>query len=224
MSTPLILGLCACLQRNRLNTNCEWFDEPKRQLDLRRTFDQNHLRDDARLAEELAVRYGDAARTFRPESLPAVRSRRQECIERLSDGIAARHAVTAVTIRAAALRRSPLVDVIFLFVPMATFLALIAKYLWRRIYAEAGAKSWWALVFMAFASLATSGIVILFGEVWSDIVEMVRVADTHLSMRANRVPWTGHRSSVFVVALLFFWARGWFDGRERALQSSMNHT
>jgi len=218
VSAALILGSCACIQRNRLNANCEWFSEPERKLDLQRADDRNHLRDDAQLAEALAVRYGDAARTFGPDSLPVVRSKRQERLARLFGRIASHHAVPATSVAEAALRRNVGVDAIVLFLPMVTFLAFVATHLWRRVYADAGGKSWPAPAFMALASLMTSGVVILLGEVWSDVVEMVRVADTHLSMRANRVPWIGHRQTVFISALVLFGAFGWFHLRERERQ------
>ena len=56
--------LNGCAGRARLSAACEWPSETAVALILGDTDQYRHLRDDARAAEELAVRYADLVKTF----------------------------------------------------------------------------------------------------------------------------------------------------------------
>src|SRR5688572_26396758 len=56
-----LLGLSvACSGRERVNTNCQWVHDTTFQIDLTDRTHQTHLRYDADLMEDLAIRYADA--------------------------------------------------------------------------------------------------------------------------------------------------------------------
>src|SRR5689334_1412244 len=64
-ATLFAAGAAGCVSRERMNAACAWTNDPPRALDLRRAADRRHLDRDAETAEELAIRYADAARGHR---------------------------------------------------------------------------------------------------------------------------------------------------------------
>jgi hypothetical protein len=213
----LVLGMLivtwtsGCVRRDHLNSRCEWFDEPPGMLDLRVRADEGHLRDDAQLAEEFAVRYGDTARTYQPASLTEVRRRRQECLVVLFRTVGTIHQVPQREIERARLLRDARVDIGAVFLPMALLLSAIAMYIWRRFGdLLAGSPMWLTLAAMLTLSIVASAATVQGGELWANSVEMLRVGNQHISMRGNRSPWAHHRTAIFVGGITLFWLPGVF--------------
>jgi hypothetical protein len=50
----------SCLERDRVNANCEWKSDTNFRIDPHNLAHQQHLVKDAQLAEDLAIRYADA--------------------------------------------------------------------------------------------------------------------------------------------------------------------
>src|SRR5690349_23761481 len=79
-----------------MNAACAWTNDPPRALDLRRAADRRHLDRDAETAEELAIRYADAARGHRSGHFAGdaeYAGARERCMATLVDAAAAAHGV-----------------------------------------------------------------------------------------------------------------------------------
>lgn len=93
----LSVGVGGCAGHDRLAARCEWPSETATSLDLRDQSQQRHLRDDARAAEDLAVRYADSVPGPQP---PGEHQRAIErCEATLFDAIAHVHGVAAQQVR-----------------------------------------------------------------------------------------------------------------------------
>jgi hypothetical protein len=64
-------------------------------------------------------------------------------------------------------------------------------------------------------SMALAAVGVLAGDVWSMLIESIRVGNGHMSYRVERVPWRNHRWPIFVTAATVFlvvtatrWKRG----------------
>jgi hypothetical protein len=71
-----------CVGGPRAGT-CDWFEQPSVALDLTEAADQRHWNGDARAAEELAIRYADAARGHRSGAFAGAddyRRTRDQCL------------------------------------------------------------------------------------------------------------------------------------------------
>lgn len=214
LSLLLALSLSACVRREGLNDTCQWPPESPAPLDVRDPAHLRHLTADAQFAEELAIRHGDS---FRGRESVEERGRRVEaCTTQLMAWIAILHNVTTNDVQRARERRELRVDVVAVFAPMALFFgvvaALVAGRVRRRFPLEERGP---AIVATLLVSVVTSGAVVLLGELWSWMVEMVRVGDSHLSYRAFRMPWGRHRLAIFVIGAVLFWAIAWWRYRRQ---------
>ena len=65
----VLVGLCMACSRERVNSDCQWTHDTTFRIDLTNRSHQTHLRHDADLMEDLAIRYADAhvGRGARPE-------------------------------------------------------------------------------------------------------------------------------------------------------------
>ena len=201
----------ACIDRGRLNENCEWSGDRAGTLDLARPVDYRHLVADAQLAEGLAVRYADTEHRRRfgygghgrllekGEVLHA-------CMDRMVAAIESEHGVTAAQVDAARGRRSWWFDGPVIGVYAAWYVlgvAPLSRWLQRRFVD--GSRPVRAAIGAA-ASVAASIIGIQLGVVWSAICETVRIGDDHFgSFRATRPPWDGHLAVVFAGTVALYW-------------------
>ena len=80
--------------------------------------------------------------------------------------------------------------------------SLLVRWLYR-IYG-AGEELTTVVAMTALASLIASTVGVLFGEVWSGILEALRIGNGHMSYRATRIPWTQHRLGLFVAGIVAF--------------------
>jgi len=86
-----LAGGCGAVLPSR---NCEWPSEPARPLDLRAAVDRWHLIDDARDAEEIAIRHADAnprRRSGRYAGAAEYAASREQCLTAMAGVIASRH-------------------------------------------------------------------------------------------------------------------------------------
>jgi len=58
---------------------------------------------------------------------------------------------------------------------------------------------------IAYTSVVASVVGVLLGEVWSDLMENIRLGNGHLSYRLERIPWSHHRLGMFVGGVVLFW-------------------
>ena len=121
----LIAALPGCIDRDRVNTNCEWMGDTRFPIDSRNAGHQDHLVRDAQLAEELATRYADAEHERRfgyggHGGLIDNGRVHHDCLARLVAAIQTNHGVTSEQVRAARAHRDWRFDlaVAALFLPL----------------------------------------------------------------------------------------------------------
>ena len=99
-----IAALPGCIDRDRVNTNCEWMGDTRFPIDSRNAGHQDHLVRDAQLAEELATRYADAEHERRfgyggHGGLVDNGRVHHDCLARLVAAIQTNHGVTSEQVR-----------------------------------------------------------------------------------------------------------------------------
>lgn len=222
LTLPLVfLCLCesGCLPRQRFNKNCEWTQDVARRLDLHNSRDQQHLVEDAQLAEELAIRYSD----FKHKELTGYEGHggylqqgqvTRGCIERMFSEIERAHGVTRQQIFEARMYRDWRFD--FAVILSFAFLYLsgtmwLCRILARR-FRDSGARVWIAAVVLSSIPVSLIGLELL--QLWSFTAEMIRVGNDHLGgFRAAKIPWFGHHwGGLFMFGILLFCIVGWLRG------------
>jgi hypothetical protein len=194
--------MLGCLRRQGRNLNCDWPPEVHHDVDLRKTVDLRHLRDDAQFGEELAIRYSDPLR--REEGLTEAREKRMQCMETLFATIAMLHSLTKDDVRHAASERDWRIDFALVILPMVLSFALFAYHLCGRVFSAVDAKST-ATIAVLILSVLVSFCRVLVGEMWAGAVEIVRIGNAHVSFRTVRIPWSKEREFLFAGGLLLFW-------------------
>jgi len=196
------------MSRERINARCEWYGEAPRTLDLTRREDARHLRDDAHLAEALGIRQGDATRGI--EAIDERRLRREGCTAALNDQIVRLHGVTLDQIAAAAWGRDLWIDVVLVFIPVTLLFLLVGRALAERVVRRFMPEDpLVAILVVLLAAPFVAGLGFMLGEMWSWLVEMVRVHESHLSYRVDRLPWVHHGLAVFLVYIVVFLGLAW---------------
>jgi hypothetical protein len=127
------VGCPGCIERDRVNSTCEWTGDTTFPLDAQNRAHQQHLIADAQLAEDLAVRFADAEHK-RLSSYPGhgglIDNGRvvKECMARLFATIENDHFVTSEQIQVARGQRNRAFDVAvgLWFLPLYSFGATTA--------------------------------------------------------------------------------------------------
>jgi len=178
------------------------------------------LREDAEIAEDLAIRYADVhagLRTGRYEGPEAYVETRNRCMEILFAVVAKGHGVAVERVRQASLERPVGFDVavILAFTLLYGWVAsMIAKMVRRRVELEDGVLI--VLGVTLIASLLLSAVGAMAGDVWSITAETHRLGNGHLSYRTNQLPWIRHRLWFFLGGLAIYWLIAGYYYRERA--------
>jgi hypothetical protein len=188
----LLFGLlcCAGCRYALPNSSCEWPADSVK---------HGSLAAEAEFAEDLAIRYADAARW-------QWGIRRAQCMEKLVPIVAARHGIAAYQVGAQLARGRPMVAAGegLLFAPIYLLAAYcIARRVSRRYPSR---EDLWGWAFMgAYLSLAVSAGGMMAGETWSETLESLRLGTGHLSYRMLLIPWSHHRLEIFMVGVTLFW-------------------
>jgi hypothetical protein len=117
------------------NPTCAWSDEAAMSLDLNTAAHRRHLGADARVAEELAIRYADVSRGHRSghfEGTDEYRRTRDQCLAALAREIASRHRIQPSQVADAVGQRDARLDASVMVVFTALF-GLAANGLARRL-------------------------------------------------------------------------------------------
>lgn len=190
----------ACIDAARVNSTCTWSDSVAGALDLRRPSDRDHLRQDAQIAWELSVRYGDT----RYRTSPALaRPLRRRCREAVEDSILARHAVTAEDIRTAAGSRVWWIDIAFVFLPMVALAIAATDRILRGIRGAFDAEP--RVLTVISTSLVVAVVALIIAGVtqyWAMGIESFRLRDGHIADRGTALPTGAHAGITFAVAFL----------------------
>jgi hypothetical protein len=215
----LIMCVSGCLPRQRFNKNCEWTQDPPRELDVHDSRDQQHLVQDAQLAEELATRYSD----FKHKQLSGYEGHggylqqgqvTRGCMEKMFSEIERTHGVTHQQIFEARKYRDWRFDSLVLvsFVVMYLFLSTWVCRLLGRLFGQHGAR--FRVVGVVVSSVVASLVGLELLGLWAMTAEAIRVGNDHLgASRAARSPWFdpwAHQfGELFIGGILLFGVIAW---------------
>jgi hypothetical protein len=202
------------------NSDCEWPKEIAAPLDLSRSDQARHLSGDAERAEDLAIRYADASRgphSGHFEGGAEYGLTRDQCMTRLFHIVGNNHGVTAEQIRWHLTHRPTELDVAVVLTFIA-FYASAATVILRRVGRRNAdhQEIWGWVVMIVYISIIASVGGVLLGEVWSDLMENIRLGNGHLSYRVERIPWGHHRLGIFVGGVALFWVLAAFHRQGRS--------
>jgi hypothetical protein len=203
-----VLPFAACVNRldPKAEWHCEWNEDGARTLELDTATDRAHLRDDAIIAEDLAIGHADRhARRRSSDEIISYHRVRTECMERLFSNISARHNVRLDVVRQYRLHRNRLADAAviggfgLLYVGAA---CVVSGWLLERFASDHAAVVFVGVVAVSLV-MATAGMML--GEVWSIWFEVQRIGRGHLSYRVDRIPWVQFRLAMFACGVALFW-------------------
>ncbi len=202
-----------CIDRSRVNADCEWTDDSTFRIDTRDPAQWQHLIGDAQLAEELAIRYADREYGRRwgytgHGGLIDHGEPRNACMARLVARIEDDHGVSAAQVTAARGQRNRTFDlaVALLFLPGYLVAATIAcRAIRRRFLSD---RRGIVLTATGFASVGASILGLQVFQLWLGVWEAVRVGNGHMSVFRlalyNR--WSEHHLAAEIIgALILFW-------------------
>jgi hypothetical protein len=199
------LSLSACAIPEGMNDHCEWPHEQSFVLDLQDPGHRRHLIDDVRVAEELGVRFHDTYLN-RGHGRPEWPQTRDGCDAKLFEVIARTHHVADADVRHARARLAQQWDPAMYFPLAALYVTgafTMARWIRKRFACDEKVAS---LVAALFASVVLSGSVLALGHLWGGAVEMLRLGNTHMTYRADRLGWHGYASVLFVAGVVLFLA------------------
>lgn len=209
----LVVPLTGCIHRN---ADCLWPTEDVGPLSLADSGDARHLLDDVRMAEDLAIRYGDIRWAPGPTRW---QQRDARCLEPTLARIADRHNISLQAVLASRerldepRRLDPLV-----VVPVALFAAALGSLVVRRLskrfsYREEPLAN---AVGTALASVLVGGVTLAFGRFWEGGIEAIRLGTTHLTYRGLRLRWTQDPVELFLIGAALVWVVALARYRPRA--------
>jgi hypothetical protein len=124
----------------------------------------------------------------------------------LFSAVAKNHGVSLEQVRDAVGQRRLSFDAAVLL-SFAAFYFLAAYYLARRVCRRFPLREGWptALLSTIGASILASFVGLLMLETWSFLTEGIYLGNSHVSDRANRIPWAQNRIALFAGGLFLFW-------------------
>lgn len=192
-----------------ISQNCTWVEEDNRSLDLTKISDRRHLRFDAVTAEDMAIRWADKYHGH----LPEWDQRCGECMQTLFAGVAHQHGVDIATVRQYSRDRDMVVDAaVFLsFGILYTVAAYIYVGRIRRRFPP-GEPGFWIMTLTMAVGVSLVGVMV--GNLWSIVIESLRLNSWHISFRMGRIPWRQHWVVLFVWGFLIFGLAGLIRSRD----------
>jgi hypothetical protein len=193
-----------CGANARYAADCAWPSHEERRLVLQRPADARHLADDAQTAEDIAIRHADHTVGTAGRDVMSYRDTREACKAALFARVGSRHGVSADDVAQAVGRRRVWLDVM-VGLAFAAIYVVVAHYVAGRLFRGALADSVVLATGMAMVtSVALAGVGVLAGDVWSMLIESIRVGNGHMSYRVSRVPWRNHPWPIFVMGAALF--------------------
>ena len=158
------------------------------------------LIDEVRRAEDIAIRYADG-RGYRE----GWRQTRENCEATLFADIAASRGLALEAVLSA---RAQLASRAFdwaVNLPIAVLAIAMSWLLCRRILRRFHGEPIPLFIAVVLVSAVFAAGIVAVGQLWAAAVETLRIGNGHLSYRAARIPWAGHRLETFILAALTMW-------------------
>ena len=176
-----------------VSSTCTWVEDNSRPLNLENRADRSHLRDDAVIAEDVAIRWADTHFHL----LPEWEARQNECMESLFEGVAKHHGVDVAVVRQYSVKRDVVLDsaVVLSFGALYAVVAFIFAARIRRRF-PTGEPGYWVMALTMSIGISLAGVMI--GMLWSIVVDEVRLGSGHLSYRMDRILFRQHWVMLFV--------------------------
>ena len=202
--TAVCGGVAGCSLPNGMNDDCEWPSEATFALDLRIAAHERHLRSDVRAAEELGIRYDDS----RSAAGRDARLTRDECDTKLFAEIAGTHSIGLESVRNARARLAADGPDWTIYLPLLGLYTAAAFGVARGMSARFQWADEKAAIVTAgvLLSVAISVALMASGHLWGGLFEMIRVGNTHMSYRAERLGWRHLGPAVFAFGVAVFWS------------------
>ncbi len=159
------------------------------------------LADDIRRAEDIAIRYADHL-GYRE----GWRQTREACEAKLFAGLAASRSVSAVEVAAARAQLAVRSFDWLVNVPMALLYVGLSLVVTRRLQVRFAGERIAFVTALIIMSVGMAVAIVAVGQLWASGVEATRIGSGHLSYRASRIPWNGHRLETFTLAVIVTWA------------------
>jgi hypothetical protein len=222
----LLVCFCGRACAAQRNSGCRWPAQTPRQLDLRNSAARTRLRQDAQLAEDLAIRYADAhngPHSGHFESWAAYNNARDSCMSSLFGTVATDEGVTEDQVRTAVVQR-PVVFDLAVMLSFAVFYFLVASAIAQRVWGRFPLQEGWvaAVIAVVIVSVFISAAGVLAGAIWAGIAESVRLGSGHLSYRLDRIPWRHRQFSLFAVGVVLFWIAAAMQSRRKRPERSLS--
>ena len=190
---------CARAGDHPISPDCKWAETDNRALDLQSLADRRHLRLDAETAEDVAIRWADRNFHLRPEWTPKC----EACMASLLSGVARQHGMDVAPVEEYRLRRDFPVDLVVIFSFGLVYLA--AAYLvsgWIRRRFPQGEPGFWVMTAAMALGVGVAGV--LAGNLWSIVIEGVRLNSAHISYRMDRIPARQYWVQFYAVSIVVF--------------------
>ena len=190
-----------------ISSNCTW-TEDSRALDLTKMSDRRHLHFDAVTAEDMAIRWTDKYYGH----LPEWDQRCAECMETLFLGVAKQHGVDVAVVRQYSRERDIFVDAPVILSFGVLYVVVVYIFIGRiRRRFPPGEPGFWVMTLTMAVGVSLIGIMV--GNLWSIIIEGVRLNSGHISFRMNRIPFRRYWVVLFVCGFVIFGLAGLIRSR-----------
>jgi len=202
-----------------ISSTCTWVEDNSRQLNLENYADRSHLRDDAVIAEDVAIRWADTHFHL----LPEWEARQNECMDALFEGVAKHHGVDVAVVRQYSVKRDVVLDsaVVLSFGALYAVVAFIFAARIRRRF-PTGEPGYWVMALTMSIGISLAGVMI--GMLWSIVVDEVRLGSGHLSYRMDRILFRQHWVMLFVCGVAIFLLASLLRSRTKADEHAPEQT
>ena len=198
----LMIASVGCMPQNRVNSSCEWRNDPVRLAAPGTRERRQHLAEDVRVAQDLGIRHGDSVggRLWHAPSLQA----RAACTEASFQQIMRQHHVSREELIAVTGARDPLIDLLLVILPTALLFAIASHATVRRVVAGLDANRKIVLIVLACITPLAAFLGVGFAQIWGVVVEEARLRSNHISYRAAYIPLYVYKEAAWLIAGALF--------------------
>lgn len=200
----VIVGPAGCMPQERINRSCEWRNDTVLTAPPRSAGRWDHLKEDARVAQDLGIRYGDSVggRIWND----ANRRARESCTNASLQQIMRQHGVSRAEIVAVTGARELWLDLLLVIAPMLVLFVAASRVVVRQVTADYDPEDRWVVVIiLVFLTPIVAFIGVGLAQIWAVVIEEYRLRSDHISYRAAYLPLYVYKEVAWAIAgALFF--------------------